>query len=68
MKTEGYYQCCSCGTVHYIKYPYKANDLYSTLWCNECEDEENHLWVGDTMDDIYIYYDVTKDERYFIYD
>lgn len=67
MKAGGYYQCCSCGAVHYIEYPYKVDELYSTFWCGECEDEVKHLWVGESIDDKYLYMDITKDERYFLY-
>ena len=39
MRAGGYYQCCSCGAVHYIEYPYKTEELYYEIFCEECEDE-----------------------------
>ena len=68
MKTGAYFQCCNCGAVHYIEYPYKKEDLYNTFWCGECEDEVKHLWVGDNIEDKYLYYNPCLDERFFIYD
>lgn len=67
MKTGAYFQCAKCGAVHYIDYPYKKDALYNTFWCEECEEEVNHLYVGNDILDYYLYYDVTKDKRFFIY-
>lgn len=68
MKAGAYFQCCNCGAVHYIEYSYKKEDLYNTFWCGECEDEVKHLWVGDNIEDKYLYYNPCLDERFFIYD
>jgi hypothetical protein len=67
MKVGGYYQCCSCGAVHYIKYPYKTEELYYEMFCEECEDETLQLWIGDNLDDKYLYWDINNDPRYFLY-
>ena len=67
MKAGAYFQCCGCGAVHSIDYPYKESDLYNTFWCEECEKDSRHLWVGNDICDKYLYYDVTMDERYFLY-
>lgn len=62
-----YFQCTKCGQIHYIEYPYNIEELYSTIWCEECEDETPQLWIGDNVEDKYLYYDVTMDEKYFLY-
>jgi hypothetical protein len=67
MKVGAYFQCTKCGAIHYIEYPYKAEELYSSLWCEECEKDSRHLWVGNDICDKYLYYDITMDERYFLY-
>jgi hypothetical protein len=67
MKVGGYYQCCSCGAVHYIKYPYKTEELYYEMFCEECEDKTSQLWIGDNLDDKYLYWDINNDPRYFLY-
>lgn len=68
MKTGTYFQCTKCGAIHYIDYPYNTEELYSTLWCEECEDESNHLCVGNNILSYYESYDPHLDERFFIYD
>ena len=55
MKAGAYFQCCGCGAVHYIDYPYKESDLYNTFWCEECEKDSMHLWVGNDICDKYLY-------------
>ena len=67
MKAGGNYQCCSCGAVHYIEYPYKTEELYYEMFCEECEDETSQLWIGDNLDDKYLYWDINNDPRYFLY-
>ena len=66
-KEKARYQCMNCGTLHWIKDPPKINDdeLYIKLRCSCCKQTTNHLWVGNALEDTYIYYDVTKDSRYF---
>lgn len=67
MRAGGYYQCCSCGAVHYIEYPYKTEELYYEMFCEECGDETSQLWIGDNLDDKYLYWDINNDPRYFLY-
>lgn len=67
MRAGGYYQCCSCGAVHYIEYPYKTEELYYEMFCEECKDETSQLWIGDNLDDKYLYWDINNDPRYFLY-
>lgn len=68
MKAGAYFQCCNCGAVHYIDYPYKESNLYNTFWCEECEEDSSHLWVGNDILSYYESYNPHLDERFFIYD
>jgi hypothetical protein len=63
------FQCCNCGSIHWIEDPpdIDEDELYIKLRCSHCKQTVNHLWVGNRIEDTYIYYDITKDERYFIY-
>lgn len=67
MKTGAYFQCCDCGAIHYIECPYNEEDMYNTFWCEECEEESKHLWIGNSIEDRYLYYNPNLDERFFIY-
>ena len=68
-KPRAQFQCMNCGAIHWIEDPpdIDENELYVKLRCNHCKQMVNHLWVGDRIEDTYIYCDITKDERYFIY-
>lgn len=65
-KRKAQYQCMNCGSLHWIKDPPDIDDeLYIKLRCSHCKQTTNHLWVGNAPEDLYLYYDVTKDNRYF---
>lgn len=66
-KKKAQFQCMHCGTLHWIEDPPNINDneLYVTLKCGHCRQMAKHLWVGEQDEDKYIYYDVTKDSRYY---
>lgn len=66
-KQKSRFQCMNCGTLHWIKDPPNIDDdeLYTKIRCRHCQQMANHLWVGDTPEDTYIYYDVIKDNRYY---
>ena len=69
MKEEGWVQCVQCGELH--KVPSKCasisdDDLYTELiFCPKCRDETKHLWCGQDETEIYIYYNVNIDPRYY---
>lgn len=67
MKQKNYWQCTKCGSIHYIEYPYRTEELYSSVWCEECEEKTSQLWIGNNLDDKYIYWDINNDPRYFLY-
>ena len=61
------YQCMNCGTLHWIEDPpnIDEDELYTKLKCKSCKKTVNHLWVGEDPSDLYLYYDLNKDSRYF---
>lgn len=66
-KRKAQYQCINCGTIHWIEDPpdIDEDELYTKMRCKHCKKITNHLWVGAEPGDEYIYYDVTKDSRYY---
>jgi DNA-directed RNA polymerase subunit RPC12/RpoP len=66
-KKRARYQCMNCGAIHWIEDPpnIDEDELYTELRCSRCKQTVNHLWVGTELGEEYIYYDVTKDNRYY---
>lgn len=66
-KRRAQYQCMNCGSLHWIEDPpdIDENELYTKMKCGRCKQIVNHLWVGDKPEDLYLYYDVTKDPRMY---
>lgn len=66
-REKSQYQCMNCGTIHWIEDPpdIDEDELYTKMRCKHCKQIVNHLWVGTEPGDEYIYYDVSKDNRYF---
>lgn len=66
-KRKAQFQCMHCGHLHWIEDPPDINEdeLYAKMRCSKCKQTVNHLWVGDKPEDTYLYYDVTKDSRYY---
>ena len=66
-KRKARFQCMNCGHLHWIEDPPEIDEseLYTKVKCKRCQRMTNHLWVGDTPEDTYLYYDVTKDSKYY---
>jgi DNA-directed RNA polymerase subunit RPC12/RpoP len=66
-KQRAQYQCMNCGTIHWMEDPpdIDKDELYTKVKCKKCQRMTNHLWVGDVPEDTYLYYDLSKDGRYF---
>lgn len=64
---KSHYQCMKCGHLYWIEDPpnIDENELYIKIKCEHCKHTTNHLWVGNKPEDLYLYYDVTKDPRYY---
>jgi DNA-directed RNA polymerase subunit RPC12/RpoP len=63
------FQCMNCGALYWIEDPPNINEdeLYTKIRCKCCKQETNHLWVGERPEDLYIYYDLNKDPRFYNY-
>lgn len=66
-KQKSQYQCMNCGHLYWIEDPpnIDEDELYTKMKCRHCGQIVNHLWVGDRPEDLYLYYDVTKDPRMY---
>lgn len=65
-KPRAQFQCMNCGTIHWIEDPPNIDDeLYTKMRCDRCKQMVDHLWAGTEPGDEYLYYDVTKDNRYY---
>lgn len=59
-------QCQDCGELHKINMQYMSeDDLYIKTYCPKCRDDTNHLWCGEKATEIYYYYNVNSDPRYY---
>lgn len=63
------YQCMNCGSLYWIEDPpdIDEDELYIKMKCKHCGKETNHLWVGNDPADLYLYYDVNADPKYYEY-
>ena len=68
-KQSTWVQCQSCGELHKVKSKYASisdDDLYTEpIFCPKCRDETKHLWCGEDETEIYIYYNLNADPRYY---
>lgn len=68
MKEEGWVQCQNCGELYKTKvHSLSENDLYIIKHCPHCRDETQHLWCGEDETEIYMYYNLNADPRYYKY-
>lgn len=68
MRRKQQYQCTVCGSLQWSKEPFDIeDDLFTKMKCKHCGKETNHLWVGENLEDKYLYGDITLDSRYYNY-
>ena len=67
MDREIWMQCQSCGKLHKIRIQYNIEDVYIKLHCPECRDQTHHLICTEDEREIYEFYNVCADPRYYIY-
>jgi formate dehydrogenase maturation protein FdhE len=68
MKEEGWMQCQNCGELHKMEiHSLSEDDLYITTHCPRCRDETKHLWCGKDKEDVYMYYNLNADPRFYNY-
>ena len=61
-----YLQCCNCGHIYKKQVQCNDDDLYIYgIECEKCRREVKHLRCGTNPSDIYIYYDVVLDKRFY---
>ena len=61
-----YLQCCHCGRIHKQQVQCKNDDLYiDGIQCKRCHQTVKHLRCGESTSDVYMYYDVVLDERFY---
>ena len=66
MGKEVWVQCQECGELHKVKTKdISDEDLYIEEYCPRCRDETKHLWCGKDETEIYIYYNLNIDPRYY---
>lgn len=59
-------QCQQCGKLHQVKTKDTSDDdLYIEEYCPRCRDGTKHLWCGEQKEDVYIYYNVNVDPKYY---
>lgn len=68
MGTDGkkniWVQCQKCGKIHRIRRKLKVDQIYVTINCSRCG-KATGLNLGDDKDQIYEYYNVNIDPRYY---
>ena len=68
MSTEGnnitYIQCQECGQIYEVPYTVEIDELYVVAACPSCGIAKG-LNLGNKKEDVYIYYDHTKDPRWY---
>lgn len=65
-----YVQCQVCGIVHKVQSKETSisdDDLYTEVFCPKCRDGTQHLWCGEDETEIYVYYNLNVDPRYYKY-
>ena len=66
-KRGAWIQCQTCGKLYYIDDNVPIDKLYVTSFCPRCDEYTKGLNCGESKDDVYLFYDCTKDERYYQY-
>ena len=63
---EGWGQCQVCGHLHMVETKdIPEGDLYIEEYCPKCRDGTKHLYCGENREDVYIYYNLNIDPRYY---
>ena len=64
-KREEYLQCNKCGHIAKSEIRCRDDDLYIRNYCPQCEEATTHLRCGEQPEEIYRFYDVVNDPRYY---
>ena len=60
----GFMQCQYCGHIYYTEQKILSDELIIKSWCPRCE-HKIALNCGESKEDVYLFYDYTKDPRYY---
>lgn len=63
-KQNTFVQCQTCGEIYQIPYEVEIDKLYIEADCPKCG-HQTGLNLGDKEEDIYFYYNVNLDNRYY---
>lgn len=63
-KKKTFVQCQTCGKIFQVPYEVPIDKLYITTECSNCGQTQG-LNLGDKEEDIYFYYNVNLDDRYY---
>lgn len=68
VKQQGVWaQCTQCGNIDFLDISVPIDTLYITTTCKKCKNHKA-LNCGSDKNSIYLYYDNTKDPRWYHYD
>lgn len=68
MSKKQWVECLSCGFLHQVEMRFDIeDDLFVKLRCEHCRNDTDHIWVGDTPEDVYLNGNLNVDERYYEY-
>ena len=61
------FQCNCCGNIYKVdeRYKPKGDNVYETLWCQQCGEYTRQLYCGDNLDDLYMLCDINIDPRMY---
>jgi hypothetical protein len=76
MGEERWVQCQVCGETHRVTIHSLSEDnlytmahcpycLYTMIYCPHCRDETKHIWCGENETEIYCYYNLNVDPRFY---
>jgi ribosomal protein L33 len=67
MSREVWVQCQECGELHKKEIKYNIEDIYIKAYCSRCKDKTTHLVCSEDESEIYFYYNLNTDPRYYDY-
>lgn len=66
MEKRTYIQCRNCGHIYYINDNLSIEDFIVKSECPKCGNKYG-INCGKNIEDIYLFYDNTKDPRFYLY-
>lgn len=63
--SKNHLQCQSCGSIFSVDREYHYELVYVASYCPKCNATKRCLNLGNSYDDIYLYYNVNLDRRQY---